>query len=1479
MANKTFLEIFYKYSPNDTVRRILDSSSDIKMRADKERRMIEVSLKFPKTIDKDMLYGIEREIAAKYELNSVRLLPNYAPDLLEYDYIPQILIETERTGIVARGFFSNYKYDFDGKTLEIKLPFVQSGIELLDNARTPKVIEDIIKSEFGVQCNVNIIHTDEIKVNNDAVRRTLEEYDKKIAIADANYNPNAYSSRDEYRGFSSVSDDEDTVILPRVASLFSGNGQAFFENGVCTIGHAKFDISSPEYSFGDVFEITPCSIASIEHPVKNIVLVGEVFNFLKESTRSGDKFNITFGLTDGYSSIDVKCYSLEPDEAGEISSFVKDGVAVAMRGYAKKEIRKGKMDEDFSFFFNSIAKISRIKRKDNAEKKRVELHLHTTMSTMDALIDPSVAVKTAHDWGHPAIAITDHGNVQAYQSAMLAAEKLSQKVIYGVEAYFVNDTASSVYGKTTPTDRFDDEMIVFDIETTGLSPITCKITEIGAVKIKGGEILEEFNTFVDPECHIPEEITSLTSITDEMVAGAPKVDEALKMFFDFIGDTDARKHYLVAHNANFDVSFIRTAAENCNMDFDNPYIDTVAVSRFINPSLKNHKLDTLANHYKLGDFNHHRACDDARVLAEIYFRMVEDMKEHDIQRIDELKQEMSLKSDPLKLKTYHQIILVKDSVGLKNLYKLISYSYLNYFRKHPRIPKTMLERHREGLIIGSACEAGELFQAILENRPEREIEEIVNFYDYLEIQPISNNRFLIDDGKVADEEGLRNLNRRIVALGEKYNKPVVATCDAHFLNEEDELYRKIILSGMKFKDADRDTGIYLRTTEEMLKEFEYLGKEKAEEVVITNTNMIEQMISGDIRPFPKGTFTPELEGAEEDLQRICYEKAYSMYGNPLPEIVATRLDKELTSIIKNGFAVLYMIAQKLVQYSESQGYLVGSRGSVGSSFVASAAGISEVNPLPPHYWCPKCQYSDFSNPTHAGSGFDLPDKNCPVCGTLMNNDGHDIPFETFLGFYGDKSPDIDLNFSGDVQGRVHKYTEELFGAENVFRAGTIGTLADKTAYGFIAKYLEERGKSVSRAEMNRLVTRCVGVKRNTGQHPGGIVVVPKKYEIYDFCPVQHPADDPNSNIVTTHFTFEYLHDTLLKLDELGHDIPTKYKYLEKFTNTSVLDVKMNDRSVYDLFLSTKPLGVEPEDIDCPLGTLGLPELGTRFVIKMLEDCKPQSFSDLLQISGLSHGTDVWTGNAQDLINQKICTISEVIGTRDSIMLVLIKYGVEKSHAFKIMEMVRKGKGLTPEYEAEMREANVPEWYIASCKKIKYMFPKAHAAAYDMSAIRMGWYKVHYPIAFYCTMFTVAPAGFDAEIVMKGKKYVSNLIKDIEKRGKEATKKEQDMVPTLQLVNEAYARGMRFLPIDIEKSESFIFKPENNSKTDIRMPFSALPGLGENAAQKIIAAREEEPFFSVDDLQTRAKLSKSIIEILRRNGVLDNVNETDQLSFF
>ncbi|MCQ2428823.1 MAG: PolC-type DNA polymerase III [Clostridia bacterium] len=1503
---KTLPEILSKYTPDVEIYKILMSATDLRRSADVANRMLQIEAHFPTLIPKETLYKIEDGICKAYELNYVKLLPHYDRELFTEAYIPELLKETERVGIVARGFFNTYRYNLEGNSLTVEIPY---SVDLLIDARTPQVMSAILRSEFGLDLQVQVVSYQDVPDEmTPRMKELLNTYDQQIMRASREYDSRPRQTQGAPAAGQAPKTPE--AILPRVQTLYgplpdppaaenaedkSADKPAEDHKaeekkekpvsdmakvipvgeGVCRIGFMTFDYSAPTFAIGGEFDIIPTPLAAIDKPQRNIVVLGQVFGFTKEANRTGDKFNITYYLTDNAASIECKSFGMVPEDAAELEKVVKDGQVLAVRGYCRHEVRRDRTEgPDLIFYHSAIASIKKKGRVDNAPVKRVELHLHTQMSAQDALIQPADAVTQAQKWGHPAVTITDHGNVQGFMDAMVAHENTGQKVIWGMEAYFVNNTASAMYGSCPGSMR--GEAVVFDLETTGLSAQNCRIIEIGAVRIKDGEVLGSFDTFVDPEGPIPPEITKLTGIDDSMVAGAPDELTALEAFFDFVGKReDGGDMILIAHNADFDTGFLRAACVRNGREFANPYLDTLALARYLVPTLKNHKLDTVANHYGLGDFNHHRASDDAEMLARIYFCMLRDLDESDIRTYDKLVSDMAEKTDPTKLRTYHQIILIKNKTGQKNLYKLISDSYLKYYKKNPRIPKTELEKYREGLIIGSACEAGELFRAILDNKPDAEIESIVEFYDYLEIQPICNNRFLIAEGKAKDDEDLRDLNRRVVALGEKYGKPVVATCDVHFMNPEDEIYRKILLSGQKYKDADKDVGIYYRTTEEMLEEFAYLGEEKAYEVVVTNTNYIADCIEYDVKPFPRGTFTPHMDGAEEDLTRICYENAKKRYGDPLPPIVQARLEKELSSIIKNGFAVLYMIAQKLVSYSESQGYLVGSRGSVGSSIVASMAGISEVCPLPPHYWCPKCQYSDFDVPEGIGSGFDLPDKDCPRCGHKLNYDGHDIPFETFLGFYGDKSPDIDLNFSGEVQGKVHKYTEQLFGAENVFRAGTIGALADKTAYGFVMKYLEGKGISLNRAEVNRLTAGCVGVKRTTGQHPGGIVVVPKEYSVFDFCPVQHPADDPDSDIVTTHFTFEYLHDTLLKLDELGHDMPTKYKYLEKYSGTSVMDVPMNDRSIYDLFLSTKPLGISPDDIaGIPLGTLGLPELGTKFVIKMLQESKPQSFADLLQVSGLSHGTDVWTGNAQDLIKDGTCTISTVIGTRDSIMLALIKYGVEKSHAFKIMEMVRKGKGLTPEFEAEMRAANVPDWYIGSCKKIKYMFPKAHAAAYDMSAIRLGWYKVHIPLAFYCAMFTVQPQGFDAELVMKGKKAVQDYILDVEKRGNDALPKEQQALPVLQLINEAMARKIGFLPVDIERSSDVEYLPENGK---IRMPFSALPGLGDNAAASIKKARDEKPFFSVDDLKTRAKLTGAVIEILRQNGVLDNLDETDQLT--
>ena len=1477
----TFREKFSKYEPTDESGEVIKRITDFSLRLDKERKMLEIFVQIDgEPVNKRVLYRMEEELCEAYALSSVRIFPKYSSDKFSIKRMDGIIEEAGRIGVVARGFFDSYSLsEKDGKII-ITLGFTKGGIGLLCKAETPEILSNIIRSEYGLTIPVEIVgkKTPDILYEDFAKSQSSELVHKAMEYQAAHPRPVHKEEAPE----------ENTPALPdnignsvnRKNPEYSAKPAECVSEGIYSAGTMKFDINEPEIIFGEEMSGEVTSIGMLERSCKNIRTVGKVISVESFTTRMG-KTIVTVGITDGNASINVKVSFADESEAAAYQKKLDSHGRKIFRGIQVVVVLydialdvcgnclKDKSDNEFFIDAKSASIVKLIERSDDAPEKRVELHAHTNMSAMDALTFPEILAETADRWGWDAIAVTDHGNVQAFPIVMETVAKKNLKIIYGMEAYFVDDTARAIYGNASF--KFEsDEFIVFDIETTGLSPTTCKITEIGAVKVRNGEILEVFSTFVDPECHIPEQITSLTGITDDMVKGAPSQEEAVRAFLEFSGD-----RMLIAHNAGFDTSFIRTVCEQYSIPFENTFLDTVALSRYVNPTLKKHKLDILAEHFGLGDFNHHRASDDAHMLALIFFRMVEKLNEEGIYTVDEMNRAMNDKANPLKLRPYHMIILVKDLIGLKNLYKLISASYLEFYYRYPRIPKSRLNEFREGLIIGSACEAGELFQAILQNKPQAELDEIADYYDYLEIQPLVNNRFMIANGSASSDEDLRNFNRKIVEIGERLGKPVVATCDSHFTNKEDDVYRQILQAGMKFSDADKESGLYLRTTEEMLEEFSYLGEEKAYEVVVTNTRKIAEQIE-KIRPIPEGTYTPKIDGAEQELQDMCWNRAHSMYGDELPEIVEKRLAKELESIIKHGFAVLYMIAQKLVKYSEDNGYLVGSRGSVGSSFVATMAGISEVNPLPPHYRCPKCRYNEFITDGSYGSGFDMPDKYCPRCETKMLNDGHDIPFETFLGFYGDKSPDIDLNFSGEVQGKVHKYTETLFGKENVFRAGTISSLASKTAYGYVKKYLEDRNVSVNKAEVNRLVFGCVGTKKTTGQHPGGIIVVPREYSVYDFTPVQHPADDANSDTVTTHFAFTYLHDTILKLDELGHDVPTKYKWLERYTGLSVMDVPMNDPNVYKLFTSLEPLGLKEGDIDCNVGTYALPESGTRFVQKMLEEAQPKNFADLLQIQGLSHGTDVWTGNAQDLIRDGICTISEVVGTRDSIMLTLIRYGLESGLAFNIMEKVRKGKGLTPEWEAEMRAHNVPEWYITSCKKIKYMFPKAHAAAYLMSAIRLAWFKIYRPLEFYAAYFTVAPKGIDATIVSRGRGEVRKRMAEIADKQKDrtASAKESEELATLQLVDEAMARSVKFLPVDLYKSGAYEFLPENGK---IRIPFNAIPGLGDEAAKKIVAVRDEGNLLSRVELQEKAGVSKAIMQLLTENGALDGLAETNQIS--
>ena len=1215
-------------------------------------------------------------------------------------------------------------------------------------------------------------------------------------------------------------------------------------------------------------DITPMNELTLESG--NVTLEGEVFAVNSREIAKYGSAVLSFDMTDSTSSVRVSRF-LRSDDDQSIVGMIHEGMWLRVQG----KINYSKYDEDMVLEPRNIVQGEKVIRPDNAPQKRVELHLHTRYSALDAISDPADLVARAAYWGHPAIAVTDHGVAQAFPDMWKASKKYGVKIIYGEEGYLVNDVDGTLAVHGQSDLPLDAEFVAFDIETTGLHLDTNRMTEIGAVLFSGGEIKAEFDTFVDPHMPIPAEITRLTGITDADVAGAPDEAEAMRQFLDFAGGRP-----IIAHNADFDTGFMSAACRRTGIPFEPVYLDTLVLAQYLLPDLKHHKLDQVSNRLSLPDFNHHRACDDAMVVARIMDKFLPMLAAQGAKTIGDFNDLVrgGLKE---KRRTHHISILVKNKTGLKNLYEIISRSYLKYFKRNPTIPKSLLMEYREGLIIGSACEAGEVFEAVLRGKSDTELRRIASFYDYLEIMPLANNHFLLDNGTVRSEESLRNLNRRIVQLGEELGKPVVATCDVHFLDPEQEIFRRILLAAKKFSDADKAMPLYYRTTEEMLDEFAYLGPEKAQEVVVTNTNAIADSVEV-FELLPKDLYPPKIENSAQQLKDLVYGKMTAIYGENPPKLITDRVETELHDILSRGYDVIYMSAQKLVANSLEHGYLVGSRGSVGSSLVAYFSGITEVNSLPPHYVCPQCKYTDFDSGAGFGCGADMPDKVCPRCGAKLRKDGFDIPFETFLGFGGDKVPDIDLNFSGEYQSGAHRYTETLFGRENVFKAGTIATVADKTAFGYVKKYAEERSRVLSRAEEKRLSISCTGIKRTTGQHPGGMVVVPKGKEVYDFCPVQHPANDQNSDNITTHFDFHSIHDTICKLDELGHDVPTIYRYLEDYTGIPVMKVSMSDPAVMSLFTSTEALGVTPEDIGSLTGTFSLPECGTPFVRQMLIDAQPKTFSDLLQVSGLSHGTDVWIGNAQDLIKDGTCTIATVIGTRDSIMTYLLLKGLEPKMAFKIMEITRKGnakKLFTQEHIAAMKEHNVPDWYIESCYKIKYMFPKAHAAAYMIATLRLGWYKVHYPVEYYAAYFTVRSEDFDGATAVQGRAAVQRRMRELEQKQKEhqSTVKEDAAYSTFQIINEMLCRGIELLPVDLYKSDAKKFLVEDGK---IRLPFSSLPGVGEAAAHSLYeACTGGEEFISIDEVQSRAKVSSAVIDVLKSAGALQGLPDSSQTSLF
>ena len=1499
---KGFLEVFPDLHMTTEMEELLKLVDVERVSSTRDRSSIRIYIVSQRLIHKKNIYDLEKGIreqlfpGKKLTIKIVekyRLSGQYTPQKLFQVYKDSLLMELKHYSIIEYNILRRAECTFPQENI-LHMTVEDNAVFREKTSELKRILEKVFHERCGLPIDVTYEYVP-VKENQESQQREAqiqrEINDRLVALADKLGDGAAVQAKKEEAGGGAKAaagngGSPAPAAKPAAGGAGAGAPAASGGNGG---GEWKKSFSrdrkfgggyqkksdNPDVLYGRDFDDEFISIRDIAGEMGEVTIRGQIINTDSRLLKSG-KTIVIFDVTDFTDTITVKLFARE-EMLEDINKAVVKKNFIKLRGMTTID----KFDGELTI--GSVVGIKKCedftgKRNDNSLVKRIELHCHTKMSDMDGVSNVADIIKRAKKWGMPALAVTDHGCVQAFTEASHSLDKNDPfKVIYGVEGYLVDDTKQLV--ENSRNQSFDDPYVVFDIETTGFSPLSDRIIEIGAVKVVNGTITDKFSTFVNPDIPIPFRIEQLTSINDSMVLPAPKIDKVLPDFLKFCEGCA-----LVAHNASFDVSFIAHNAEELGLPFDPTVLDTVTLARILLPQLNRYKLDTVAKALNVSLENHHRAVDDAGATAEIFVAFLKMLKERDISTLDELNKLSELDEEGIKkLPTYHIIILAKNDVGRVNLYRLVSWAHINYFHRVPRIPKSVLAKYREGLIIGSACEAGELFQAVVRGVPDSELGRIVNFYDYLEIQPIGNNAFMIrnEDSSVQNEEDLRDLNRRIVRLGEQFQKPVCATCDVHFLDPEDEVYRRIIMAGKGFKDCDEQAPLYLRTTEEMLEEFAYLGPDKAQEVVVTNTRFIADQCEL-ISPVRPDKCPPVIENSDETLRNICYNRAHELYGEDLPEIVVERLERELNSIISNGFAVMYIIAQKLVWKSNEDGYLVGSRGSVGSSMVATMSGITEVNPLSPHYYCPKCHYSDFDSEEvkkYSGmSGCDMPDKECPVCGTMLKKDGHDIPFETFLGFKGDKEPDIDLNFSGEYQSHAHDYTEVIFGKGQTFRAGTIGTLADKTAYGYVKNYYEERGDRKRNCEINRIVQGCVGVRRTTGQHPGGIVVLPVGEEIYSFTPVQRPANDMTTTTVTTHFDYHSIDHNLLKLDILGHDDPTMIRMLQDLTGLDpVKDIPLDCKEVMSLFQSTEALGITPDDIGgCPLGALGVPEFGTDFAMQMLLDAKPKYFSDLVRIAGLAHGTDVWLGNAKDLILSGQATIQTAICCRDDIMVYLIQKGMEEGLSFTIMESVRKGKGLKPEWIEAMLAHDVPQWYIDSCLKIKYMFPKAHAAAYVMMAWRIAYCKVFYPLAYYAAFFSIRASAFSYEIMCQGRDKLEYFLADYKKRADTLSKKEQDTLRDMRIVQEMYARGFTFTPIDIYKAKAKDFQIIDGK---LMPSLSSIDGMGDKAAEGVVDAVKDGVFLSREDFCNRTKVSKTICDLMGDLGLLGDLPQSNQLSLF